>query len=89
MTEDKLKEFLKAYADAANDIELLREFAPLSMTVNMAGAQCNILDKNRNVLAITRHQGEWIPSMPVQPQQIGFAKLFVKAANMLLTEEDS
>jgi len=88
MEPEKLKIFLKEYAKLANDTELLERFAPLSLEVSMPGGSCTIVDKDGEPLAsLYSRTIDLGPSIPVLPHCIGFAKLFVEAANAALCGE--
>ena len=97
LDDDELLGFLKGYADflQADVSELLKQYAPYSTTVDMAGGRVRVLDKNGNAFGAFcyRHTPDggdmpYSPSMPIGPLEVAVAEFTVDALNIVFGGQD-
>ena len=81
MKEDKLKDFLKDYAEILRTGVDISEVLPLSSFVSMPGGCVKILTNDGRLIAIVCPDEGGGPSMPIGPVAMTFSKLFVNLVN--------
>jgi hypothetical protein len=85
MDEDKLKDFLKSYAEVLREGIKLSEFKsgvfPLQSKVRMPARGIEITTANGHSVAFVSLDEGGGPSMPVGPAAMTFSRLFVDLAN--------
>ena len=87
MNEDKLKDFLKDYAEILRTGVDISEVLPLSSMVSMPGGCVKILTNDGRLITMICPDEGGGPSMPVGPVAMTFSKLFVNLVNKYYERE--
>ena len=87
MNKDKLKDFLKDYAEILRTGVDISKVLPLSSFVSMPGGCVKILTNDGRLIAIVCPDEGGGPSMPVGPVAMTFSKLFVDLVNKYYEKE--
>lgn len=81
-TEDNIKGFLVAYADALKGFELQRSDFPLGVRVKMAFGIAEIVTRDGRSVAAVGVEGDCVsPSMPLGHATFQYTRLFTELAN--------
>lgn len=81
MTDNKLKGFLKSYAEILGKGVDITSQLPLYMTVKMAQGGIEITTNEGKQVGYVIYDDGGGPSMPVGPTAMTFARLFVELVN--------
>jgi len=88
MDKEKLKDFLKVYAEILREGVDISGDLPLSYMVKMPAGGIQIFTKDYRTIAFVSVEEGGGPSMPVGPAAITYAKLIVNLLNMYLRDKE-
>lgn len=88
--QERIVEFLKGYAELAQDLNAIKPYAPFRSGVSMAHGACYVADRNDKKVAFFHvdHAPDGVkfdyhPSMPVAPEAMAMSSVFAEILNKL------